>query len=35
VGLFLGPTLLAVAYRLVDEWATNPEGSEQRELPLS
>jgi len=24
VGLFLGPTLLAVAYRLVDEWSTNP-----------
>lgn len=24
VGLFLGPTLLAVAYRLIDEWSTNP-----------
>ena len=24
VGLFLGPTLLAVAYRLVDEWSSNP-----------
>lgn len=23
VGLFLGPTLLAVAYRLVDEWSSN------------
>lgn len=37
VGLFLGPTLLAVAYRLVDEWSTNPALSEpeQQELPLS
>lgn len=25
VGLFLGPTLLAVAYRLVDEWSSNPQ----------
>jgi predicted PurR-regulated permease PerM len=24
VGLFLGPTMLAVAYRLIDEWSTNP-----------
>lgn len=24
VGLFLGPTLLAVAYRIVDEWSMNP-----------
>lgn len=35
VGLFLGPTLLAVGYRLVDEWATNPKEPEQQELPLS
>lgn len=36
VGLFLGPTLLAVAYRLVDEWSSNPSLSEpvQEELPL-
>ncbi len=25
VGLFLGPTLLAVVYRLIDEWSANPE----------
>lgn len=24
VGLFLGPTMLAVAYRLIDEWTINP-----------
>jgi predicted PurR-regulated permease PerM len=24
VGVFLGPTLLAVAFRLVDEWSSNP-----------
>lgn len=24
VGLFLGPTMLAVAYRLIDEWSANP-----------
>ena len=24
VGLFLGPTMLAVAYRLIDEWSSNP-----------
>jgi predicted PurR-regulated permease PerM len=24
VGVFLGPTLLAVAYRLVDEWTSRP-----------
>lgn len=37
VGLFLGPTLLAVAYRLVDEWSTNPALAEpeQQELPMS
>lgn len=35
VGLFLGPTLLAVGYRLVDEWATNPEDPRLQELPLS
>jgi predicted PurR-regulated permease PerM len=36
VGLFLGPTLLAVAYRLVDEWSSNPTmiGPQQQELPL-
>jgi predicted PurR-regulated permease PerM len=36
VGLFLGPTLLAVAYRLIDEWSSNPEmaGPQQQELPL-
>lgn len=33
VGLFLGPTLLAVAYRLVDEWATNPVDSDKLEVP--
>jgi predicted PurR-regulated permease PerM len=35
VGVFLGPTMLAVAYRLVDEWATSPADSEKVELPQS
>lgn len=26
VGIFLGPTLLAVAYRLLDEWTAEPKG---------
>lgn len=36
VGLFLGPTLLAVAYRLIDEWSANPAMTlpAQQELPL-
>ncbi|HVJ44826.1 MAG TPA: AI-2E family transporter [Luteolibacter sp.] len=36
VGLFLGPTLLAVAYRLIDEWSTNRTmaAPQQQELPL-
>jgi predicted PurR-regulated permease PerM len=30
VGVFLGPTLLAVAFRLIDEWsATRPSGSDE------
>jgi predicted PurR-regulated permease PerM len=24
IGVFLGPTLLAVAYRMIDEWSTTP-----------
>lgn len=33
VGVFLGPTLLAVAYRLIDEWSANT--PEQEEMPIS
>ena len=29
VGVFLGPTLLAVAFRLVDEWSSFPPGSDE------
>jgi len=35
VGVFLGPTLLAVVFRLVDEWSSIPPGSdEDRPLPV-
>jgi predicted PurR-regulated permease PerM len=33
VGVFLGPTLLAVAFRLVEEWSSTPEGGGWKLLP--
>ena len=33
VGVFLGPTLLAVAFRLIEEWAVAPPGPAQGAPP--
>jgi predicted PurR-regulated permease PerM len=37
VGVFLGPTLLAVAFRLIDEWSSSqyPAGMELSEKAIS
>lgn len=34
VGIFLGPTLLAVAYRLIDEWSSVDESEEREAVSL-
>jgi predicted PurR-regulated permease PerM len=32
IGVFIGPTLLAVAYRLIDEWSRSRAGAAEAEL---
>jgi predicted PurR-regulated permease PerM len=34
VGVFLGPTLLAVAFRLIDEWSSRRIGGREKESLL-
>jgi len=34
VGVFLGPTLLAVAFRLIEEWSSSRRGGREEEYPL-
>ncbi len=35
IGVFIGPTLLAVGYRLVTEWASSPRASETPDMPVA
>jgi predicted PurR-regulated permease PerM len=35
VGVFIGPTLLAVAFRLIEEWSSNTQGVRAEPLPVA
>ena len=35
VGVFIGPTLLAVAFRLIEEWSSNGQGIRAEPLPVA
>jgi len=35
VGVFIGPTLLAVAFRLIEEWSSNSQGARAEPLPVA